>query len=248
MTAQIKWAAAVIVLLCAAVIVHADQLLWDNCPGGVASIQNPNYAMSSERNTALWESTWVVDDVDFAQLPDIEPDDVSLTRVSWYGARDASYTYSTVDVILLDSQFNTLFEMSDLPYETVDYPVHLNSGLQLYEGTVDLAGQNPASATPIELPEHFYVGVRLVGDGYFQGTNRAVAFSIDTLRGRTEGYTLAALFGAPDWKPASQVWYGPPTDYKFEFGLRVFGDVIPEPAAMALLLCGSVLLVKRRTN
>lgn len=247
MTARVIWAAAAL-LSAVTVSASADQLLWDNNPGGVGGLQNPNYALSSERNTGIWDSTWVVDDIDIAQIPGVQPEDITLTRLSWIGARDANFGYSTVDVIILDGAFNTIFEASGLSYEYVNHPYDLDSGFQLYEGMVSLVDQNPPAFGPIALPEHFYIGVRLVGDGYFQGANRAVTSSIDAVRGRTEGYTLAPLFGAPNWKPASEVWYAPPTDSAFEFAFRLYGDVIPEPAGLAVLLGGGVLLLRKRTR
>ena len=248
MYSHTKFAAAMLFIACA-VTAPADQLLWDNYPGGIDALQNPNYCMSSERNTGVYDSTWVVDDVDITQIPGIEPGDVSLTRLEWVGARDADYGYSTCDVIILDDDFNILIQLDDLPYTSVDHPYDMNEDLQLYEGSVDLVDGNqpPALGLPLELPEHFYIGVRLVGAGYFQGANRAVTSSVDeTLRGRTEGYTLAPLFGAPDWKPCSEVWYAPPTGSNFEFAMRVYADVIPEPAGLIFLLTGAVFMMRRR--
>ena len=74
----------------------------------------------------------------------------------------------------------------------------------------------------------------------------AVSAIDETIRGRTEGYTRAAVFGAPDWTPASDVWFAPPTDQHFEFAFRVYADVVPEPASLALLLVGGVLMIRRR--
>ncbi len=244
MRSKAIWATAGL-LFVAAATVNADELLWDNYPGGLGGLQDVTFNMSSERNTAVWESTWIVDDVDFAET-NIDPGDATLTRLEWVGARQPGYSYSTVDVIVLDGNFSTLFELSDLEYSLTDYDSELGPGMQLYEGEVEL---DVSEAIPWqELTEHFYIGVRLVGDGYYQGRNRNVTSSIDTtLRGRTEGYMKAAIFGAPDWTPASDVWYAPPSDENnFEFAFRVYADVVPEPAGVVLLLAGSVLMLRRR--
>ena len=238
---------ATLLLFVATTTVNADQLLWDNYPGGIETLQNPSYNMSSERNTAVWESTWVVDDVDLAQIPGFDPGDgFGLTRLEWVGARDANFTYSSVDVIILDSNLNTIQELSGLiDFTTADVSAGVVSGLQMYEGSVSLT---QGDATPLQdLPEHFYIGVRLVGDGYYQGCNRSVTSSIDsTLRGRTEGYTRASIFGAPDWEPASSTWYAPPTEMEnMEFAFRVYSNV-PEPAGLLMLLAGGFLGMRRR--
>jgi hypothetical protein len=233
----------ILLFLTAATTARADQLLWDNYPGGLGGLQDIAFNMSSERNTAVYEATWVVDDVDFAQLEGVDPGLTTLTRLEWVGARQPGYSYSTVDVIVLDGDFNTLFELSDLPYTYTDYASELDPTMQLYEAGVSLSA--PASPD-VDLPEHIYVGVRLVGDGYYQGRNRHVTNSIDHGQGRTEGYTRAAIFGAPDWSPASEVWYAPPTGSQFEFAFRVYADVVPEPASVGLLLTGSVALLRRR--
>jgi hypothetical protein len=223
----------------------ADQLLWDNYPGGLDALQDVNFNMSSERNTAVYEPTWIVDDVDFAQIEGVDPSLTTLTQLEWVGARQVGYTYSTVDVIVLDGQFNTLCEVFDLPYTFTDHDSVLDPSWQLYQGQVSLAGR--AGIPDLDLPEHFYVGIRLVGDGYYQGRNRNVTSSIDqTIRGRTQGHMKAAIFGAPDWTPASEVWYAPPTDHEFEFAFRVYADVVPEPASVVLLLAGSLAVIRRR--
>ena len=235
---------SILVLLVAATSAKADQLLWDNYPGGLDGLQDVTFNMSSERNTAVYEATWIVDDVDFAQIEGGDPSLTTLTRLQWVGARQPGYSYSTVDVIVLDGDFNTLFELSDLPYTFTDYASELDPTMQLYEGEVSLT---PPPLQGTELTEHMYVGVRLVGDGYYQGRNRNVTNSIDeTIQGRTQGHIRAAIFGAPDWTPASEVWYAPPPGSQFEFAFRVYADVIPEPAGVVLLLVGSVAMIRRR--
>lgn len=232
-------------VLVAAPPLSADELLWDNYPGDV--LQNAAFNMSSERNTQIVEATWVVDDVDFEQLPDWDPSFAELTRLEWVGARNPDFTYSTADVILLTREgddWNTVYELWDLDYTFTDIDTDPDLGPDTQAYVAELAFDPPLAAS--ELGQHFYIGVRLVGDGYLQGRNHFVTSSIDTtLRGLTEGYTKAAVFGAPDWRPASEVWYGGPNPQSnFEFAFRVYA--IPEPASLALLVVGSLLLATWR--
>jgi len=219
----------------------AEILLWDNYPSG---LQDPTVSMSSERNTQVTEATWTVDDVDLDQvLPGIDPSAVTLTRIEWVGARDPGVGYSRADVIVLDSDLDdlTAVEYLDLSYSFSDLVPDPNPDpdIQTYVGQIEF---DP----PIPVPEtHFFIGVRLVGDGVFEGRNQFVTSSTDaTLRGLTEGYIRAAIFGAPDWTPASDVWHGMPTpNENFEFAFRVWG--VPEPASLVLLAVGAVLLSRR---
>ncbi len=201
-----------------AVAVGDDVLVWDNYPAG---LQDATFNMSSERNTQIVESTWVVDDVDLSAWPG-GFQDLAISRLVWIGARHPDYAYGKADVIFLDSQFHTILTLSDLDYALTDLTPDPNPAPQArtYEGRIDF--DPPLAAA--DLGEHFYVGVRLVGAGFQQGRNCFVASSVDqTLRGRTEGYVLAAIFGAPYWRPASDVWYGAPAPgINFEFAFRLY--------------------------
>jgi hypothetical protein len=230
-----------LLLFAAATSANADEILWDNYPVG---LQDVTVNMSSERNTQVVESTWVVDDI--ALDPGMDLTGVAFTRLVWVGARDAAYSYSTADVIVLDADLNTVIELSDLEYLATPFDPEPNPdpGTQTYES--EIVFDEPISLLDSGLGPHLYVGVRLVGDGYLQGRNHAVTSSIDsTLRGLTGGYTKAAVFGAPTWRPASDVWYGGPSgDSSFEFAFRMYA--VPEPASVGLLLVGGLLLVWRR--
>jgi len=232
-----------LLVLAAATTARADQLLWDNYPDG---IQDATVNMSSERNTQVIESTWVVDDVDIAEaLPGIAPGNVSLTDLTWIGSRNPNFTYDKADVIILDTYRNTMMEILDLDYSYVDLDPDPNpaADAQTYEATLSLA------ELEIELPgDHFYIGVRLVGDNYFLGRNQTVTSSIDsTSRGRTEGFVKGAIFGAPTWTVASDLWYGGPTpNQNFEFAFRLNANVTPEPTALSLLVIGGLVFVRRR--
>jgi hypothetical protein len=236
---------ATVLLALLATSARADELIWDNYPGDV--LEDATYNMSSERNTQVIESTWIVDDVDILQSPfaGTDPSLIWITRLEWVGARDPDFDpYPTADVILLDTNLDdgTAVVLSDLSYTFTDYDPDPNPDpdTQTYTGVIEF---DP----PIAIPgEHFYIGARLVGGGWFEGRNHAVTSSIDAdIFGRTEGHIKATVFGAPDWRPASEVWYGAPVpSSNFEFAFRVYG--IPEPASLALLVVGSLLLVRRR--
>ena len=206
----------------AALASFGDVLVWHNYPAG---LQDATYNMSSERNTQVVEATWVVEDVDLTQLPGGEPPGLLLTQLIWIGARHPGYTYSTADVVFLDANRDVVLELTDVAYASVDLDPDPNPdpAVQTYEGAVVF--DPPVAAA--QLGHHFYVGVRLVGDGYFEGRNHFVTSSIDgTLRGLTEGYVRAEIFGAPDWTPASDVWYGMATPgINFEFAFRLYGQV-----------------------
>ncbi len=233
----------------------ADMLLWDNYPGGIDALaQNGAVNMSSERNTQVVESTWVIDDfiIDNGGGGSPTPDgiDTVLTRLDWVGARQLGTDYGTADVIFLDENFNTLLELTDLDYDIVQERDYLDPFARLYEGEITFG--SPISMAMLG-ESHVYIGVRLVGSGFLEGRNHIVASSVDdTLYGQTEGYVQGAIFGAPPpaWRPASDVWYGVPDgstpNINFEFAFQVYGEQIPEPASLGLLLAGGLLVLRRR--
>ncbi len=239
-------------LLGLAAAASADVLLWDNYPGGIDGLaQNGAINMSSERNTQVVESTWAIDDFIVDTGGGATPDaETVLTRLDWVGARELGTDYGTADVIFLDDNFNTLLELSDLDYNILQERDYLDPHARLYEGEITF--DSPISMNDLGV-DHVYVGVRLVGSGFLEGRNHLVAGSIDdTLYGETEGFVQGAIFGAPPptWRPASDVWYGVPDggtpDINFEFAFQVYGETIPEPASIGLLLLGGLLVARRR--
>ena len=233
---------------------YADEfVLWDNYPGDVLQYATVN--MTSERNTEVVEPTWIVDDVDFG-VGLSDPADYAITRLEWIGARDPGHAYGTADVIMFNDfpdlsdhgGYSVEFEGADLAYtfEDLDPDPNPDPDTTTYKGSMTF--DTPLSLSDLGLGPHFYVGVRLVGSGYLQGRNHMVTASVDqTLQGQTEGYNWAPSFGAPYWRPASDVWFGVPdgtTDENFEFAFRIYG--IPEPTSLGLLLIGSILLLVRR--
>lgn len=249
-------ALALALQLFVSVSARADMLIWDNYPGDV--LQDVTFNMSSERNTQIVEPTWVTDDVDLLQAPGSpDPATLELTRLEWIGAYNQHFTYSRADVILLDTNLDTVLELPSLEYavqEVYDDPnsPYYNPGSNATTYKAEIAFEQPIVLAdlvgdPEEL-EHFYIGVRLVGSGFYEGRNYFVTSSIDTtLRGRTQGYAKAVTFGAPDWRPASDVWYGTPDGTRsenFEFAFRLYA--VPEPASIALLALGGLTLLAWR--
>jgi len=236
--------------LSAGSFVYADEVvLWDNYPGDV--LQNAAYNMSSERNTQVVESTWIVDDVDLLQVePGFDPGLATLTRLQWVGARQVGFSYSLADVVILGSEgdgpADVKYLAEDLSYTFTDYDPDPNPDPDTQTYCGELTFPEPISVADLGLSDsHFYIGVRLVGDGYQQGRNYFVTSSIDeTVRGRTQGYAKGTVFGAPDWTPASEVWYGYSVPDNFEFAFRLWA--VPEPGSLALLLVGGGLLLVRK--
>jgi hypothetical protein len=227
-------------LLSGAAGARGDVLLWDNYPGDV--LEDATINITSERETQIHEATWTVDDVDILQSPlaGVDPSLIMLTRLEWVGARQPGFTYDRADVIVLDSSLNdlTAMEYSDLSLTSLtllDPDPNPDPQVETYRGEITFS-------EPIPVPgEHFYIGVRLVGESY-RGRNFFVTSSVDTdIFGRTEGHTKSVVFGAPDWTPSSYVWFGVPSpDDNFEFAFRTWA--IPEPASAALLLIGGLAL------
>ncbi len=214
----------------------ADQLVWDNYPGDTYL---PLTSMSSERNTQIVEPSYTVDDVQ------LQSANVPITRIEWVGARTLTPGFSKADVIFLDSNFNTLAEYQNLTSislaDVIPDP-NPDPNVKTYIGNIDFA-------QPISLStSYFYVGVRLVGDGMFQGRNYWVTHSTTGApQGQTGGYFKNATLGAPYWRPASDVWNGTfdGTSPPFEFAFRVYSNV-PEPSSLILLGLGALGALRRR--
>lgn len=221
-----------------------EMLAWDNYPGG--SYQ-PLWYVSSERNTQRPEPSWTVEDV---VLSDVNQ---AVTRIEWVGARDPGFSYSQVDVILLPSVFDAIsgtwtpdsagaIVLTDLPLsaqQEVPDPNPLPE-IEIYTASVDLP-------SPVAVPgTHFYVGVRLVGDGANNaGYSGIVVAAMDgTLRGQTGGYFIGPSFGISQWTPANDL-FG--LSDPMEFAYRLYTSPIPEPGAGLLLAALATAALRRRS-
>jgi hypothetical protein len=247
---------ATLLALAAANWAYADEiLLWDNYCVDPPVFQDPSFKLSSERETQIMEATWSADDVDMLQSPlaGVDPAVITLTRLEWVGARDPAWDpYPLADVIILDADPNggpgvVQYLEQDLTYAYTDFDPDPDPDpeAQTYTGVITFDPPIPLTDLGQEI-EHFYIGVRLV-NGTYRGRNYFVNsyYDLEAPLGRTEGYTKGATFGAPDWTPSSDVYYGMPApEYNFEFAFRLWA--IPEPSGIALLALGSGLLLARR--
>ena len=225
------------------VVWAGETLAWDNYPG---EVYEPLWSVSSERNTQRPEPSWTVEDVVLSNANQM------ITRIEWVGARDPGYSYSTVDIILLPSVFDALagtwmpdssgaIVLSDVPFGSQEVAPDPNPlpDVEIYTGEVTL----PA---PVAVPgTHFYVGVRLVGDGpnNLGYSGIAVAAMDGTLRGQTGGYFIGPSFGISDWTPANDL-FG--LSDPMEFAYRVYTTPVPEPAAALGLLMLATVGLRRR--
>lgn len=199
-------------------------LLWDNFAAPDPWDHVTGY--SSERATLISES-WVVDDAVFEQP-------VSIDEIQWIGFRDNPDLFTGADYIILDSEFQVVSEVRDLPF--VANVIGEQFGLQVYEGSVQV------DAILLD-PGQYYFGARLV-NGHLGRNFAATSFTgEDLIRGETEAYVLAVPFGHDDWTPASQALSsGIPSDFAY----RINGTIIPEPASLILLLIGAAATLRRR--
>lgn len=219
-----------------------ESLIWDNYPGGTF---HGTIGLTSERNTSFVETTWSVDDVNVTD--DVSTSDVRISRIEWVGMRDPNWTYSDIEVILMDSGLdegapNTVLH-SGLNWTSTPVMPDPNPDplRQVYTGSVTFD-------EPISPPDlHFYIGIRLVGDSTFRGRALWNAHSADTsLQGLTGGFTKAVQLGAPFFRPSSDVLYGTVgSPNNVEFAFRVYGEV-PEPATLTLIGLSGMLLAARR--
>jgi hypothetical protein len=173
---------------------------------------------SSERNTLVTES-WVVDDI-------ILDDPVVLRGFSWVCAMSPGLEPVASDFIVLTEDLDPLTEMFDLGYTRVFGGV-VYGDYEIYEVTL--------SGLAIDLePGHYYIGGRIVGDG----AGRSVSLLQGAVYGQTAPFFRSEYFGYPDWVPLGDIYFERDAVFK------VYGDIIPAPATLALAL--PCLLANRR--
>jgi len=189
-------------------------LLWDNGEWDRAK------AISAERNTEVSES-WLVDDL-------LLTDAVEVQSVQWLAMHSTGFDPTSVDVILLSSDLESIIELSDLEYQS--HPEGEFMGLEVERITINDFVINLD-------PGRYFIGVRFVGDG----TGRAHAALQRPIHGVSESYFRSEYFGLPDWVPVSELGLGP-----LDAVFKVYGDIIPAPATLALALPCLLAFRRRR--
>ena len=212
--------------LLASPLAQAD-LLWNNYhtqPDGYDHIS----ALSSERNTIVPDS-WTADDAAFGTP-------VQIQEIRWIAMRDPSLNYPAADVLIMDENFNTVWQASDSAFTILrddifpDFP-----GLRTYEAAVSVPD------VPLTAGRYF-VATRLVGENglgrnYVATTGEGSNFGGP---GQTMGVFQGAVFGFPNWTPVDQL----PLIVATDFAYQVYG--VPEPATLVLIALGGLALLRRR--
>ncbi len=224
---------AIILVAIGAVSAQAE-LIWDNYLSNNPGYDGTSY-FSSERCTSVPDS-WAGDDAVWETT-------VTISAIEWLGARKPGYDYGYAEAIILDSDFQTLYEFTIDSGQPLDYtaeelpgPVF---GWMPYEGYVEI----PETTL---LAGQYYIAVRLVsaaepGDATTAGRNVVLTTGNGGINGDTMGVIKNVGLGADDWMLVDNYFGTPATDYSY----RIYGVEVPEPAGLLLLVSG-LLLGRRR--
>jgi hypothetical protein len=224
-----------VLILTQAVGARAD-LLWDNYHTGPNGHDGVS-ALSSERDTIIPQS-WTADDATFDA--GLYPQGVAIQEVRWIGMSEDGATYGQADAIILDENFNTVWEASGLSYTVLQTLPPNFANHTTYEASVNI--------TDVELgPGRYYIATRLVGDSalgrnFVATTGEGVNFG--NAPNHTEGAFRSDVFGFPQWTLVSQV----PLVATSDFAYQIHGVAIPEPAGLLLIVTGGLALLRRRVS
>jgi len=161
--------------------------------------------------------SWSVDDFIIA-------DPVTIREFMWTSLMRDDMNAMGADLIVLNESFETIVELDDLPISRV-FDGIMYGEFEIYHVTLsDLAIQLS--------PGRYFIGGRMVGDG----TSRAVSGMNNTMLGASWFYFKSDFFEVPDWTNTD------PLDVAF----KVYGDIIPAPATLALALPCLLAFRRRR--
>ncbi len=223
-----------VLLLGVSASAQAGDLIWDNYLSPAPGHDSVN-ALSTERETVVPES-WLVDDVVFDDIAEI-------SEIRWIGLRDddPGANYVGADVLIMDTDFQIVAEFVSLDFQTS--VLGQQFGLEVYEGSVQLPGDViPASSEAVILePGNYYIGTRLVGNGL--GRNFAATTGNGAMNGNSFGvWQSISFFGHTDWVNSADIDQFGGSDFAFQ----LYGTIVPEPASLALIAAGGLLLIRRR--
>jgi hypothetical protein len=240
-------------------IILQDNYLGNPTEPGWAFPYDGVAAQSSERRTIVSES-WAGDDI-------VVPVGIEykIQRLSWIGVllTGPGAVWETVDVIILPrnpveergrpiapgtmpvAEFTNI-PMDEFAQRTGESGGETLWGLPVYEGSV--------TVPEVTLPAgHYYFAVRVVGNNRGQHFMLTTGGGVDFGAGEM-GVMQSSFFFQPEWIDIVDYLKIPDPDdpskripYATDFAYRVYGEVVPEPASIALLMLGAVVLRLRRS-
>ncbi len=218
-------------------------LLFDNyLPNGSGGWDGVSF-FSSELTAAVATGddpepgSWAADDAVFAEQ-------VIVQEIEWLGLFKTGYEY-VAEVLIMDDEFVEVAQFEGLDFEAIETGETF-FGLQRYDGSVEL----PDDGLVLDAG-HYYVAVRLEnrtaggalggGRNVMLGTSTGDPNAPTNPAGLTEGAVKIPAFGYDDWTLISDTGQDP-VDYAY----RIYGEVVPEPSALFLILSGVVFARRRQ--